>query len=402
MEFTNEIFFNKKLTQNETVLITYSGKLYKEYSAEITIVYGFGENWDYTQETKMQEKENGFEAAITMKNYDTFNFCFKNNYNIWDNNSGFNYIASIEPAQVEDTTTENQPEQIKETINSEPSEQIEKNTNDEKTIKPELNSDLTENKNIESTSIVNNGENSISEEEKQAKIEEAFDNLLNSIMDIQEDDINKNVNLENGFGLQSVDEIKETDFTSCDDIFKDLYNELTKKEDSAESNIQNASNEIQNIESQNVQEKPTEVSKEEDTSQLENLLSDFSEKQEKKKQLITSEELDEIMNNILNSIIEEESLSQENVQNTAVEETTKSTSESITESTSSDTTSKDNFRLENEIYGLPAKKQSSFEDFIDRCIDGTYSFFKNVWKGCKKVGILIKQKTRELIGEEDK
>ena len=309
MEFTNEIFFNKKLTQNETVLITYSGKLYKEYSAEITIVYGFGENWDYTQETKMQEKENGFEAAITMKNYDTFNFCFKNNYNIWDNNSGFNYIASIEPAKVEDTTAENQPEQIKETINSEPSEQIEKNTNDEKTINPELNSDLTENKNIESTSIVNNGENSISEEEKQAKIEEAFDNLLNSIMDIQEDDINKNVNLENGFGLQSVDEIKETDFTSCDDIFKDLYNELTKKEDSAESNIQNASNEIQNIESQNVQEIPTEVSKEEDTSELENLLSDFSEKQEKKKQLITSEELDEIMNNILNSIIEEDSSS---------------------------------------------------------------------------------------------
>ena len=119
MEFTNEIFFNKKLTQNETVLITYSGKLYKEYSAEITIVYGFGENWDYTQETKMQEKENGFEAAITMKNYDTFNFCFKNNYNIWDNNSGFNYIAKIEPAKDEinenQATFESQSEKSEET-----------------------------------------------------------------------------------------------------------------------------------------------------------------------------------------------------------------------------------------------------------------------------------------------
>lgn len=372
MEFTNEIFFNKKLTQNETVLITYSGKLYKEYSAEITIVYGFGENWDYTQETKMQEKENGFEAAITMKNYDTFNFCFKNNYNIWDNNSGFNYIAAIEPAKVADTTNEEQSDQIKET------------TNEEKNVNPELNDNLIENKNIETTNIVNNGEDSLSEIEKQAAIEEAFNNLLNSIMDIKEDDVNKNVNLENGFGLQSVDEIKETDFTSCDDIFKDLYNELAQIEVSPESNIQNTSNETQNMQ---------EISKQEDTSQLETLLNDFSAKQEKKKQLVTGEELDEIMNNILNSIIEEDSLSQDNVQTVTTEENSESTSSN---------TSKDNFRLENEIYGLPAKKQSSFEDFVDKCIDGTYSFFRSVWNGCKKVGILIKQKTRELIGEEDK
>ena len=49
MEFTNEIFFNKSLVKNETVLITYSGKLYREHSAEVIIVYGYGENWDYTR-----------------------------------------------------------------------------------------------------------------------------------------------------------------------------------------------------------------------------------------------------------------------------------------------------------------------------------------------------------------
>ncbi len=425
MEFTNEIFFNKKLTQNETVLITYSGKLYKEYSAEITIVYGFGENWDYTQETKMQEKENGFEAAITMKNYDTFNFCFKNNYNIWDNNSGFNYIATIEPAKVEDTTKEEQ------------SVKIEEKTKEESTIKPELNEELTENKNIETTNIAENNENPVNDEtKKQALIEEAFDNLLNSIMDIKEDDINKNVNLENGFGLQSVDEIKETDFTSCDDIFNDLYNELTKTEPTSESNVQNISTEdTQENKQKNIQTASTEENKE-DTTQLETLLSDFSEKQEKKKQLITSEELDELMNNILNSIIEEDSkqenvqvsntegsskeensqtanaeenTNKENIQTVNVEESSKEeniqTANSEEESKQENikkTSTKNNFKLETEIYGLPAKKQSSFEDMIDKCIDGTYNFFKNIWKGCKKVGVLIKQKTRELIGEEDK
>lgn len=379
MEFTNEIFFNKKLIQNETVLIRYSGKLYKEYSAEITIVYGFGENWDYTQETKMQEKENGFEAAITMKNYDTFNFCFKNNYNIWDNNSGFNYIATIEPAKVEDTTKEEQ------TINTEEA------IKEDSTTKPEL----TENKNIETTNITKDNENSVTDEtNKQALIEEAFDNLLNSIMDIKEDDVNKNVNLENGFGLQSVDEIKETDFTSCDDIFKDLYNELTKQESDSESNIQNISTEKnKENEQKNVQNILTEETKD-DTSQLETLLNDFSKKQEQKKQLISNEELDELMNNILNSIIEEDS-KQDNIQtaNTKNDSNQENVKQASTKST---------FKLENEIYGLPAKKQSSFEDVIDKCIDGTYNFFRNVWKGCKKIGVLIKQKTRELIGEDDK
>ena len=336
MEFTNEIFFNKKLIQNETVLITYSGKLYKEYSAEISIVFGFGENWDYTQEVKMQEKENGFEAAITLKNYDTFNFCFKNNYNIWDNNSGFNYIAKIEPAKDEinenQATFESQSEKSEET-------------------KEEFLNDAQV----------------ITEEQKQAAIEEAFNNLLNSIMDFKEEDINKNVNLENGFGLQSVDEIKETDFTSCDDIFNELFNDLANSESSEKTNIQNIEKE------ENVQENSD--------SQLEELLNNYNEKKKKKNKIITSKELDELMDNILNSIIEESQSEQENINQAEINQETK----------------ENNF----EISGLPAKKHSSsVEDFIDKCIDGTYFFFKNIWNSCKKVGVLIKTKTHELLGED--
>lgn len=355
MEFTNEIFFNKKLIQNETVLITYSGKLYKEYSAEITIVYGFGENWDYTGETKMQEKENGFEAAITLKNYDTFNFCFKNNYNIWDNNFGFNYIASVEPQKNEE------PEKT---------EQVEKTEEIEET------KDFEENKNIENTTVIQNKPNEeISEEQKQANIEAAFDNLLNSIMDFQENDINKDVNLENGFGLQSVDEIKETDFVSCDDIFENLYNELANDETNNEQeNIQKAVTNEENKE----KVEDTKNNEQIDTSALEALLNDFSAKKENKVKTIESQELEKIMDDILNSIIEES-------ENSNIQE-----AENLS-----------NNELENEKVDLPAEKHSSsVEDFIDKCIDGTYYFFRNIWNGCKKIGFLIKQKTHELLGED--
>jgi len=113
MEFTNEIFFNKPLTAEETVIITYCGKLYREHSQEIAIVYGFGDDWQYTEEAQMKEIENGFEVTLHIRDLSTFNFCFRNNYNIWDNNSGFNYISPILPKQI---STENI------VINSQPSE----------------------------------------------------------------------------------------------------------------------------------------------------------------------------------------------------------------------------------------------------------------------------------------
>ena len=84
MEFTNEIFFNKPLKANSTVIITYFGKLYREHSKDVSIVYGYGDNWEYTESTPMKEIENGFEVTLTMKDYNTFNFCFNNSFNIWD------------------------------------------------------------------------------------------------------------------------------------------------------------------------------------------------------------------------------------------------------------------------------------------------------------------------------
>lgn len=99
MEFTNEISFNDKLIENKIAKINYHGRLFKNGSQSLTIVYGFGNNWEYTQEKQMNKVENGFEVEVEIKPYDTFNFCFRDeNYN-WDNNNSFNYISPIEKVQ---------------------------------------------------------------------------------------------------------------------------------------------------------------------------------------------------------------------------------------------------------------------------------------------------------------
>ena len=95
MEFTNDIRFNKKPKASKLLKITYSGTLYKNNSQEVSIVYGFGENWEKKTEQKMNKNARGFSYNILMENYNTLNFCFKNENNEWDNNNSFNYITPI-------------------------------------------------------------------------------------------------------------------------------------------------------------------------------------------------------------------------------------------------------------------------------------------------------------------
>ena len=44
----------------------------------------------------MEKTELGFQAEIKLESFDTFNFCFKDENNCWDNNNGNNYIFPIE------------------------------------------------------------------------------------------------------------------------------------------------------------------------------------------------------------------------------------------------------------------------------------------------------------------
>lgn len=97
MELTKNIFFNTdKLMQNSIVKISYTGKLFEDNSDEVYIHYGFGLNWENLNEIKMEKTELGFQSELALLENDTFNFCFRNGNNEWDNNNNENYIFELE------------------------------------------------------------------------------------------------------------------------------------------------------------------------------------------------------------------------------------------------------------------------------------------------------------------
>ena len=81
MDFSTNIKFSKDLTKNKPVVITYSGLLFKNNSELVSIVYGFGNNWEHTQEKRMEKTDEGFVVEVNMLDYDQFNFCFNNSNN---------------------------------------------------------------------------------------------------------------------------------------------------------------------------------------------------------------------------------------------------------------------------------------------------------------------------------
>ena len=110
MELSKNIFFNTdKLIENSKVKISYIGKLYQEASEEVFIHYGFGSNWDNINDIQMNKTDLGFQAEIELLEGDSFNFCFKDSNNNWDNNEGENYIFPLEKIQTELLVLEDEP-----------------------------------------------------------------------------------------------------------------------------------------------------------------------------------------------------------------------------------------------------------------------------------------------------
>ncbi len=102
MELTKNIFFNTdKLVENSKVKISYTGKLFQDYSEEVSIHYGFGLNWENVKDIKMEKTDLGFQAEINLLEGESFNFCFKNENKEWDNNDGQNYIFPLEKVNKE-------------------------------------------------------------------------------------------------------------------------------------------------------------------------------------------------------------------------------------------------------------------------------------------------------------
>ena len=97
MELSKNIFFNTdKLIENTIVKISYTGMFFQEGAEEVYIHYGFGLEWNGLSEVKMEKTELGFQAEILLSDEETFNFCFRNENNEWDNNDTANYVFDIE------------------------------------------------------------------------------------------------------------------------------------------------------------------------------------------------------------------------------------------------------------------------------------------------------------------
>ncbi len=110
MELMKNIFFNTdKLIENSTVKISYTGRFFQDGSTDVFIHYGFGLNWDNVNEIQMERTELGFQAEINLESSETFNFCFRNGNNEWDNNNGQNYIFNLEKPQNELIVLDDEP-----------------------------------------------------------------------------------------------------------------------------------------------------------------------------------------------------------------------------------------------------------------------------------------------------
>ena len=97
MELVKNIFFNTdRLTANSTVKISYTGKFFSDGSKDVSIRYGFGNNWENQTEAPMVKTDLGFQIEINLIERETFNFCIKNENDEWDNNNGSNYVFNIE------------------------------------------------------------------------------------------------------------------------------------------------------------------------------------------------------------------------------------------------------------------------------------------------------------------
>ena len=110
MELTKNIFFNTdKLIENSNVKLSYTGKFFQDDSSEVFIHYGFGNNWDNLNDIKMEKTDLGFQAELNLGTGETFNFCFRNSNNEWDNNEGKNYIFPLEKVQNELIVLDDEP-----------------------------------------------------------------------------------------------------------------------------------------------------------------------------------------------------------------------------------------------------------------------------------------------------
>lgn len=89
------IIETSNLVHGKTAKLTYTGNLYQQGAEEIYVHLGFGLLWENLKEVKMTKTDSGFESDIPIEIADTLNFCLRDNWNNWDNNSYQNYSYEV-------------------------------------------------------------------------------------------------------------------------------------------------------------------------------------------------------------------------------------------------------------------------------------------------------------------
>jgi len=79
------------------VSILYKGLLADHGATNVYLHYGYGEadNWVDTIDQPMVRQNDGWEKIVRVEKGNKLNFCFRDNFNHWDNNNGTNWAYVI-------------------------------------------------------------------------------------------------------------------------------------------------------------------------------------------------------------------------------------------------------------------------------------------------------------------
>ena len=81
----------------DEILVVVRGLLAQSGAEAVYLHFGFGRNdWSYVQDIPMESSPDGtWTAVVQAAEAGRFNFCFRDNANNWDNNSGRNWSYEI-------------------------------------------------------------------------------------------------------------------------------------------------------------------------------------------------------------------------------------------------------------------------------------------------------------------
>ena len=221
MGITNDIIIKGDLIEKSSIRIYYRGKFTRVFSNEVIIVFGYGPNWENKQEQKMTWIEDCFCVEIILENHGEFNFCFRNDYNDWDNNEYKNYNILIEASKPNYEIEFNNDIDDKNVIESDNIDENNELENDN------INNNINNNEHIDSNenNIVKefgDNENLIVENE----IKENFINDENVSADVVDNSVD-----ENEINTNEIKEIKKEIKSNFNTQKKDRFKRATSKKD---------------------------------------------------------------------------------------------------------------------------------------------------------------------------